>query len=167
MSRLRPPDVGDRRHDPASLQAAAADLVLGGAPVGNPLQRYVGTAAVGPAWRHLQDRLASGAEASPRDDRSGSFRLALFAPNARAGAHARESRRLGGLQGADHPAKTWRAALPRTAHPGSEESNPSAEPASPAPPAWRGLPPDNGVRGGTSAACRYSSSGGGRGGPPK
>src|SRR5260221_1791192 len=73
MSRLRPPDVGDRRHDPASLQAAAADLVLGGAPVGNPLQRYVGTAAVGPAWRHLQDRLASGAEASPRDDRSGSF----------------------------------------------------------------------------------------------
>src|SRR5260221_7808118 len=54
MSRLRPPDVGDRRHDPASLQAAAADLVLGGAPVGNPLQRYVGTAAVGPAWRHLQ-----------------------------------------------------------------------------------------------------------------
>src|SRR5260221_6329952 len=73
MSGLRPPAAGDCRHDPASLQAAAADLVLDGEPVGNPLQRYVGTAAVGPAWRHLQDRLASGAEASPRDDRPGSF----------------------------------------------------------------------------------------------
>ena len=63
MPRLRSTDFGHGGNCDASFQAAADDVVLGGASHGDTFQRHVGAAIGGSTRRHLQDRLAADAEA--------------------------------------------------------------------------------------------------------
>lgn len=68
VRRLRPIDLGDRRHGAARLQATVDRLVLGGLSDGDALQRDL--RPPGPrAARHraLQDRLAAVRQAAPGD----------------------------------------------------------------------------------------------------
>src|SRR5208337_741714 len=58
MPRLRATDFGHGGNGDASVQAAADDVVLGGASHGDPFQRHVGATIGGSTRRHLQDRLA-------------------------------------------------------------------------------------------------------------
>src|SRR5712671_3832383 len=70
--RLPPADVGDRRYGDASQQVAAADVVRGDPPAGEPFERNLGRAGAG-AIRHrqLQDGLAAAAQAAPGDGIAG------------------------------------------------------------------------------------------------
>src|SRR6266481_9758662 len=72
MFRLPPADVGDRRYGDASQQVAAADVVRGDPPAGEPFERNLGRAGAG-AIRHrqLQDGLAAAAQAAPGDGIAG------------------------------------------------------------------------------------------------
>src|SRR5271163_4922236 len=70
--RLPPADLGDRRYGHASEQVAAADVVRGDPPAGEPFERHFRRAGAG-AIRHrqLQDGLAAAAQAAPGDGIAG------------------------------------------------------------------------------------------------
>src|SRR5271170_5538955 len=70
--RLPPTDLGDRRYGHASEQVAAADVVRGDPPAGEPFERHFRRAGAG-AIRHrqLQDGLAAAAQAAPGDGIAG------------------------------------------------------------------------------------------------
>src|SRR3954451_19708229 len=71
VCRLRPPDLGDRRHDPARQQAGADDLVPRRVPDRHSQQRPVGPPAAIPARARLvPDGVDAGRLAAPGDGRS-------------------------------------------------------------------------------------------------
>src|SRR5271166_4317284 len=82
MPRLLAPDLDHRGHGDASFEAAADNVVLGGASDGDAFQRHVGAAARGSARGDLQNRVAAGSEAAAVDDR----------PDARASRRRRRDR---------------------------------------------------------------------------
>ena len=74
MRRLRPPNVGHRRHRLPSQPSRPADLVPGYLRCRQPLQRHLRTATPSSTRpRLLQDRLANAAKAAARHGRSGSI----------------------------------------------------------------------------------------------
>src|SRR5271165_6834247 len=75
MPRLRPTDFGHGGNGDASFQAAADDVVLGGASHGDTFERHVGAAIGRSTRRHLQDRVAADAETGAVDGRPGSRSL--------------------------------------------------------------------------------------------
>jgi hypothetical protein len=70
VRRLRPPNLGDRRHDDARIEAAAHRLVLGGVSDGHPFQRHRRPATAGAAGVGIvQVGLAAVRQAAPGDGR--------------------------------------------------------------------------------------------------
>src|SRR5713101_308075 len=106
--RLPPADVGDGRYGHASEQVAAADVVRGDPPAGEPFERHFRRAGAG-AIRHrqLQDGLAAAAQAAPGDGIAGPQLAAGHGGDGRdRGAVALEARPDQGLW---HP-ECWQAA---------------------------------------------------------
>jgi len=72
MPRLPAPNLGDRGHRPARLEARASGLVVGGLSDGHPFQRHLGVAAAETIGARLvQIGLAVVRQAAPGDGRPG------------------------------------------------------------------------------------------------